>query len=111
MFVHPRCATTSLLAALLSGITLSTNACELRMVPSEANHGTCHILVGYYQGKRVGPFHVGYSDGTRVIAGDCNGFVHVLKVDANDVTVQPFGQWSGETIRLSDDCKSGEKIR
>jgi hypothetical protein len=84
-------------------------ACDLRLQPSEIFGGSCEVLVGSYQGRRVGPFHVSLPDGSMATVGSCEGYVRVRSVVGNDVTVEAFHNVRAARYTLNNDCRGSIK--
>jgi hypothetical protein len=86
-------------------------ACDLRLEPSPTFGGSCQVLVGYYNGQRVGPFHISLPDGSQVTAGSCEGFVGVRSVNANVVDLEAFHAVRPRQYTLALDCRSSVLTR
>jgi hypothetical protein len=91
--------------------TRLANACDLKMEPSPTFGGACQALVGYYNGQRVGPFHVSLPDGSSVTAGTCEGYIQVAGVNGNMVDLQPFHSVPAREYTLALDCRSSVRTR
>jgi len=98
------------IAALFASATHAT-ACELRYEPSQTFGGSCQVLVGYYNGQRVGPFHISVPDGSHITAGSCDGFVHVTGVSGNVVDLDAFHSFPASQYTLGLDCRNAVKTR
>lgn len=84
----------------------SASACDLKMEPSRIFETSCEVLVGYYNGQRVGPFHISLPDGSFVTAGTCPGFIGVTKVEGNTVSLEAFHTVPAREYTLAYDCRS-----
>jgi hypothetical protein len=87
------------------------DACDLKLEPSSTFGGSCQVLVGYYNGQRVGPFHVALPDGSHVTAGSCEGFVGVKGVNGNVVDLDAFHAVPPRQYTLALDCRSSVLTR
>jgi hypothetical protein len=96
---------------VLSWLASEAAACDLRLEPSAVFGGSCQVLVGYYNGQRVGPFHIAAPDGSRITAGTCDAFVQVIGVNGNVVDVQAFHSLPASQYTLGVDCRSAAKTR
>jgi hypothetical protein len=96
----------SILLALgaLAALAHPANACTFQMEPSPIFGSTCNVLVGYYEGDRVGPFHTSFSDGSFATAGTCEGYVHVDSFEGNTVSMLAFHQAPARTVTLHENC-------
>jgi hypothetical protein len=96
--------------ALTTSGAANTMACDLKLEPSQV-FANCQVVVGYYNGTRVGPFHIALPDGSVVTAGSCSPFVHVRNVTGNVVDLDAFGSVPAGQYTLRDDCRSSAKTR
>jgi len=97
--------------ATLFATAIHAAACDLRYEPSQTFGGSCQALVGYYNGQRVGPFHISLPDGSHVTAGSCDGFVHVIGVNGNVVDLDAFHSFPASQYTLGLNCRSAVKTR
>jgi len=95
----------------LSWLASEAAACDLRLEPSSVFGGSCQVLVGYYNGQRVGPFHISTPDGSHLTTGTCDAFVQVIGVNANVVDLQAFHSLPASQYTLGVDCRSAAKTR
>jgi hypothetical protein len=86
-------------------------ACDLKLEPSSIFGGACQVLVGYYNGQRVGPFHISLPDGSQVTAGSCEGFVGVRSVNGSVVDLNAFHAVPPRQYTLAPDCRSSVLTR
>jgi hypothetical protein len=96
---------------VLSWLASEAAACDLRLEPSSVFGGSCQVLVGYYNGQRIGPFHISAPDGSHITAGTCDAFIQVTGINANVVDVQPFHSLPAGQYTLGVDCRSAVKTR
>jgi len=90
---------------------MPADACDLRLEPSQVYGGSCQVLVGYYNGQRVGPFHISAPDGSQITTGTCDAFIKVAAVNGNVVDLQPFHALPAGQYTLGLDCRSAVKTR
>jgi hypothetical protein len=90
-------------------VATATMACDLRLEPSNIFGGSCEVVVGYFHGQRVGPFHVSLPDGSVATVGSCEGYVGVKNVAGDSVTVEAFHSVPAALYTLADDCRSSVK--
>jgi len=98
-------------AMTLSAMAANSAACDLKMQPSAIFGGSCNVLVGYAFGSRVGPFHIGLPDGSVVTAGDCEGYVHVSKVQGSTVSLEAFHTVPPRVYSVANDCRSSTRLQ
>ena len=82
----------------------AANACTLQMEPSPIFGSQCEVLVGYYEGDRVGPFHTAFSDGSIATAGTCEGYVQVDSFAGNTIVMRAFHLAPARTVTLHENC-------
>jgi hypothetical protein len=102
----PRSLSTALVVSVTLALAPAAVACDLRMQPSEIFGQTCNVLVGYYNGIRVGPFHISLPDGSIANAGTCEGYISVQKIAGNVIYLGAFHAVQPRTYTLADDCRS-----
>jgi hypothetical protein len=93
-----------LAVCVLAALAHPANACNLQMEPSPIFGPKCNVLVGYFNGDRVGPFHTSFSDGSIATAGTCEGYVRVSDIDGNTVSLRAFHLAPARTVTLNDNC-------
>lgn len=91
---------------LFLGASEHVAACDLKLEPSPVFGGSCKVLVGYYDDKKVGPFHVNLPDGSIATAGTCEGYASVAKVEGNTVSIDAFHTVPARVYTLTNDCRS-----
>jgi len=89
--------------------TTMTMACDLRLEPSNIFDGSCEVGVGYYNGQRVGPFHVPLPDGSIATVGSCEGYVGIKSIAGDSITVEAFHSVPAAVYTLADDCRHSVK--
>jgi hypothetical protein len=90
-------------------MTTMAMACDLQLEPSTIFGGSCNVVVGYYNGQRVGPFHVSLPDGSSATVGSCEGYVGVRNIEGDRVTVEAFHSVPAAVYTLADDCRRSVK--
>jgi hypothetical protein len=107
----PKMSSLALVAIAAASAPGSAAACDLKLEPSQTFAGSCQGLVGYYNGQRVGPFHVSMPDGSTVTAGSCEGYVGVTAVNGNVVDLQPYHSVRARQFTLALDCRGSVRTR
>ena len=91
-------------AGALMALARAANACTLQMEPSPIFGSQCEVLVGYYEGDRVGPFHTSFSDGSIATVGTCEGYVQVDSFAGNTVSMRAFHIAPARIVTLHENC-------
>jgi hypothetical protein len=99
-----KAGSTLLAVGALMAFAHAAKACTLQMEPSPIFGSQCEVLVGYYEGDRVGPFHTSFSDGSIATAGTCEGYVHVDSVDGDTIAMHAFHMAPARTVTLHENC-------
>jgi hypothetical protein len=101
-----RVAITALAMSLCVIASRQAAACDLRLESSTVFENSCKVLVGYSQGKRVGPFHINLPDGSVATVGTCEGYAGASKVEGGTVWTDAFHTFAPHIYSLADDCRS-----